>query len=161
MARSPYDYYPTPEWCFTNLNNVIDFSKFKTAHEPCAGDHRLVKFLQNEGLSVSYSEIQEDKDFFAWDDNVDLILTNPPYSIAQEFIEHALPRAQCTIMLLRINFLGSVKRYDFWKNNRPDSLIVLSNRPSFTGSGTDSTEYAWFVWQEKEFIAPGIHHIKK
>ena len=32
MSRSPYDYYPTPEWCYENL--PIDWSQFKTAMEP-------------------------------------------------------------------------------------------------------------------------------
>ena len=52
------------------------------------------------------------------------------------------------IMLLRINFLSSQKRYDFWQQFPPDGLFVLSKRPSFTGTGTDSQEYAWFVWSD-------------
>jgi DNA modification methylase len=157
--RNEYDFYPTPNWCYESL--PIDFSQFKTAHEPCAGDGRIVKFLESKGLITTYSEIQEGHNFFDWDDTVDLIFTNPPYSMAQEFVEHSLARANCVIMLLRINFLGAQKRYDWWVKNEPDALIVLSNRPSFTGKGTDSTEYAWYVWQDKEYIPNGITHIKR
>ena len=57
----------------------------------------------------------------------------------------SLEHAQCVVMLLRINFLGSKKRYGFWKKNPPQAMYVLSKRPSFTGKGTDATEYAWFV----------------
>jgi len=156
--RSPYDFYATPSWCYENLQ--IDWTKYKTAHEPCAGDFRIVKFLESKGIKTTWSEIQEEKDFLEWDGYVDLIFTNPPYSIAIEFIEHALPRANTVIMLLRLNFLGAQKRYKFWCENEPDAVFVSSKRPSFTGKGTDATEYAWFIWQKEKLIKPGIYHLK-
>lgn len=155
--RNKNDFYSTPEWCYQNLD--LDWSWWKTAHEPCAGDHRITKFLTEKGLQTSYSEISEDLDYFKWDGKVDLILTNPPFSLAKEFIDHSLARATTVIMLLRINFLGSQKRYPWWIENEPDSLIVLSKRPSFTGTGTDATEYAWFVW-DKEKRFNGVKHLK-
>ena len=155
--RSKYDYYPTPEWCYKNLD--IDWSQFKTAHEPGAGDGRIVTFLQNQGIETTYSEIQEDKNFFEWEGDVDLIFTNPPFSLAQEFIEHSMMFAPTVIMLLRINFLSSQKRYDFWQQFPPDGLYILSKRPSFTGTGTDSQEYAWFVWSDIKKLH-GFHWVK-
>lgn len=144
--RNPYDYYPTPEWCYQNL--PIDWSQFNTALEPCKGDGRIVSFLKEKGLDVDWCEIQEGKDFFKHDGEYDLIFTNPPFSIAQEFIEHALSMSTTVVMLLRINFLGSQKRYDFWRQFPPDGMFILSKRPSFTGKGTDATDYAWFVWSD-------------
>jgi hypothetical protein len=83
----------------------------------------------------------------------DLIIGNPPYSLAQECIQHCLKHwlgyNGQLIFLLRINFLGSKKRHTFWQNHPPAKLYVLSKRPSFTGKGTDATEYAWFVWQKQ------------
>lgn len=79
-----------------------------------------------------------------------LVIANPPYSKAQEFVDKMLrEQGQDTIVaaLLRLNFLGSQKRHDWWLEHRPDALRVLSKRPSFTGDGkTDSTEYAWYIW---------------
>ncbi len=155
--RNKNDLYPTPEWCFRNLE--LPWELWKTAHEPCAGDHRIVKFLQEKGLQVSHTEIDEGTDFLKWDGKVDLILTNPPFSLAQEFITHSLARATTVIMLLRLNFLGSQKRYPWWIKNEPNSVIVLSKRPSFTGTGTDATEYAWFIW-DKEKRFSDISHLK-
>lgn len=83
-------------------------------------------------------------------DRFDLIIANPPYSIALEFIEAALSmrKSQGVVaFLLRINFLGSQERAD-WHRAHPCKLYVLPRRPSFTGGGTDATEYAWFVWGE-------------
>jgi len=157
--RNQYDFYPTPHWCYEKL--PVNFSYYKTALEPCAGDGRIVTFLKKQGIdNVNECEIQDGVDFFNYGKKVDLIFTNPPYSIAQEFIKHSLELADTVIMLLRINFLGAQKRYEFFSNNEPDALYVLSKRPSFTGKGTDSTEYAWFVWQKGEkYINPGIYHI--
>ncbi len=155
--RHPNDFYPTPTWCFENL--PIDWGDFATAHEAGAGDGRIVRFLENKGIETTYSEIEEGKNFFDYNEDVDLIFTNPPFSLAQEFIEHAMSLAPTVIMLLRINFLGSQKRYDFWQQFPPDGLFILSKRPSFTGKGTDSIDYAWFVWSDIEEIQ-GIHWIK-
>lgn len=49
-------------------------------------------------------------------------------------------------MLLRTAFLESKKRYNFWQKHLLNKLYVLSQRPSFTGKGTDATSYAWFIW---------------
>ena len=148
MSRSPYDFYPTPEWCYENIS--IDWSNFKTALEPCKGDGRILSFLEKQGIKTDWCEIQEGLDFFEHDGEYDLIFTNPPFSLAQEFIEKALGMAPTVIMLLRINFLSSLKRQSFWLMNPPDGMIVLSKRPSFTGKGTDSQEYALFIWSDIE-----------
>lgn len=52
------------------------------------------------------------------------------------------------IMLLRLGFLASEKRFNFMKENPPTDVLVLHKRPSFTGKGTDAQEYAWFVWDK-------------
>lgn len=77
------------------------------------------------------------------------VITNPPYTLAQEFVEKALRDVEDggeVIMLLRLNFLESKKRAEFWKQNPPSHIYVLTKRPSFTGKGTDATGYGWFVW---------------
>lgn len=53
-------------------------------------------------------------------------------------------------MLLRTSFLESKNRYEFWQRYPLNGLYVLNKRPSFTGHGTDATNYAWFVWNNSE-----------
>lgn len=152
------DFYPTPMWCVENLN--IDWSLFSTMHEPCKGDGRILDWFTNKGLYTTYTEVTEGLDFFDWEGEVDLIITNPPFSLAQEFIDHSIENANTVIMLLRINYLGSIKRYPWWNKNKPTSIYVLSKRPSFTGSGTDATDYAWFVWDKTDRIPRGIQFVQ-
>jgi hypothetical protein len=86
-------------------------------------------------------------DGFGWD----LIIGNPPYKLAMEFVQHSLsllsPRG--TLMfLLRLSFLASRKRaQSLFKADNPTVVYVLSTRPSFTGDGkSDDNEYGLFLW---------------
>lgn len=66
-----------------------------------------------------------------------------------EFITHCFEISDKNtdiIMLLRTSFLESKKRYNFWQQHPVNGLYVLSQRPSFTGKGTDATSYSFFVW---------------
>lgn len=61
----------------------------------------------------------------------DLIVMNPPYSLALEFVQAALAsKAKEVAVLLRLNFLGSQERAKFWREN-PCDVYVLPKRPSF------------------------------
>jgi len=75
----------------------------------------------------------------------DVVIGNPPYADAAAHIARAMDCGRTVAFLLRLNFLGSQKRLDFWRRH-PADVYVLSERPSFDGEGTDATEYAWFVW---------------
>jgi hypothetical protein len=80
----------------------------------------------------------------------DLILGNPPYSLAEPHIRHALALLTpggVLAFLLRTAFKESKKRLQFWREfpHRIEHQIVP--RPSFTGKGSDATSYSWFVWQ--------------
>lgn len=77
----------------------------------------------------------------------DVIITNPPFNIAQEIIEKALKESTYVVMLLRLNFLGSKQRFEFWQKHPAKKIYVHHKRMSFTGGPTDSIEYAHFVWQ--------------
>lgn len=90
----------------------------------------------------------------------DLIISNPPYSLAQEFLTKALEIAGKTpvAFLLRLNFLGGQKRAAFWREHEPDQIWISPRRPSFTGGGTDATEYAWMLWGHTK--GRPIRHLK-
>ena len=140
----------------------INWANYNTALEPSMGDGRLLNFLLSKGLNATGLDvIHNNQDFLQWKGKVDLIITNPPFSKARQFAEHAITKCNTLILLQRLNWLGSKIRHDFWQEHKLDSIFVLSRRPSFDREGTDMTEYAWFVWQNDEkFIESGIHHIK-
>lgn len=112
-------------------------------------------------------------DFYFWGETKpQLIISNPPFLKALEFIQKALKDVSYygyVVMFLRLNFWGSAKRKEWLKANMPMYCYIHSERPSFidefihTGKfdkngkekilkpgDTDSIEYAHFVWKKGE-----------
>ena len=169
--RHKSDYYVTPQHEIVNFLNhfkrVEDFD-FDNILDPCAGgdeSHEMSypEALSNFGLDdVTTVDIREDSkaeiiaDYrdLELDQSFDLIITNPPFKIARDIIEKGfedLTEDGFLIMLLRLNYFGSRKRFDMWQNFMPKYTFVHHKRLSFTdGGGTDSIEYAHFVWQNNK-----------
>jgi len=155
-VRNAQDFYATPESAFKPLLPRLPMNcRF---WEPARGDGRLVRWLCESGRNATGNDLDSGYDFLKDQTVRDVIITNPPFSLAHEFCDHALDRGNTVVMLLRLNFLGSQKRYAWWKFHEPDALYVLSKRPDFTGGGGDSCEYAWFCWGQ-HFVGAGIQHL--
>lgn len=79
----------------------------------------------------------------------DLVITNPPFSLARQFAEATLPhlRDGSTLALFcRSAFTGSADRLPF-HTRWPSTLYSLSWRPKFVQHlGSDVWDYGWFVW---------------
>lgn len=143
--RIENDAYNTPQVCVELLLPFIDFRGEPLFVEPCRGDGNIYDLAPCK--YKQYCEIEEGKDYFDEDfRGVNLIITNPPFNQALEFLEKSLNEADTVIYLLRLNFFASQKRKEFWQNNKPTHVFVLSDRPSFTGNGTDRTDYMWCAW---------------
>lgn len=146
--RIAHDHYPTPKWVIKALLSKVPIQKGWTYMEPCRAEGAIYNELP---LGSAWGEIREGVDYLTTEYNhVDCIITNPPFLLAKEFVTKAKKDADVVIMLLRAGFLGSYARHEWWKENKPTSLFVLSDRPSFTSDGkTDGAEYIWYVWDEK------------
>lgn len=108
----------------------------------------LLKLVQHYHLRIGDFLTMNLLDMYPEDnqENPDVIITNPPFALAMQIVEHAFTfDPTYVVMLLRLNFLASASRAAFMRRRMPD-VYVLPNRPSFTGGATDSIEYAWFVW---------------
>jgi len=168
--RRESDFYKTPYNAVEKVLDALGGFYGNEFLECCAGDGGIVEALRRnfEDININAIEIREEEsenilksgadqviidDFLKFpglNPDPDVIITNPPYSIAQEIIEHCFkiaPEAE-VIMLLRLAFLESKKRKSFWDNHPVTQIYILSERPSFTGKGTDATAYAWFVWSK-------------
>lgn len=54
-------------------------------------------------VEKDWCEIDENKDFFDYQDKVDFIISNPPYSILEEVLEHSFEIADNVIYLLPLS----------------------------------------------------------
>ncbi len=164
--RSPKDLYRTPRHTIQAIVKEISWERVSRALEPCQGDGRIIEECMKVAPHVHWSgyDISEGTDYLETEIPhcfFDLILTNPPFSLAQEFITKARKDAFCVIMLQRLNFLGSQKRNGWWQLHPVNVLFPLSRRPDFTGEGGDATDYSWFTWDPNAVVFPvkrrGIH----
>lgn len=129
-ARIEHDNYPTPQEPIEAFLKQLDLSNVKSFCEPCRGDSAILKHFVGID-NVDYAEIREGIDYLKKDFEADLIVTNPPFSLALEFLEKSLKEAKTVAYLLRLNFLGSQKRKPFWQQNPPTHQFTLAERPSF------------------------------
>lgn len=159
-VRNERDFYATPKSAFEPLLPYIK-AVDKVVWEPACGDLRLIKWMRDYGIQAYGSDIalpSDGEDFLKSDGYQDeCIVTNPPYSLAFEFCQHSVAMSEHVFLLLRLNFLASQKRREWFKAHEPSALFILSERPSFTGNGkTDATDYAWFYWG---WVWTGIFHL--
>jgi len=165
--RNDKDFYVTPK---ETIEKLIQNYEIKPGMilEPCAGNGAICKELREiydgtiDAVEIRPGEretlTQYCDDVYIMDfldfanshpGHYQTIITNPPYSIAEEIIRHCFkiagPETEI-IMLLRLAFLESKKRKPFWREHPVTGLIPLSDRPSFTGKGTDRDAYGWFIW---------------
>ena len=100
------------------------------------------------------------KSFFEFDTEWDGdILTNPPFKLACEFINHGLKLVKdgrYVIMFLKIQFLEGQSRYDnLFKNNPPKYIYVFTRRTNTARNGdfdkykaAPALCYTWMIWQK-------------
>lgn len=130
------EFYPTPKKTVDSILGEIDMSKVTSFLEPCKGAGHIYNYV--DAQYKHYCELSEGKDYLTTPfSNIDLILTNPPFSLAQEFITKARTESNTVVMLQRINYLGSQSRKKFWELNSPTHLFVLADRPKFIAKCTN------------------------
>ncbi|NNJ30114.1 methyltransferase [Lacrimispora defluvii] len=137
--------------------------------EPGAGSGNIIKVLQKHGnFKIDAVEIRPEEaeglkdldvnviidDYLSMklEKKYDLIIGNPPFGLAMEFVKKSLSLLKpdgCLMFLLRTAFMESDQRFEFWQEDAHQlaGLYTLHKRPSFTGHGTDATSYSWFIWQ--------------
>ncbi len=147
------DHYATP---INVIEELFKREKFNgVIHDPCCGDFRIMDVANRFGYEATGDDILlSGKSFFDvshWSTNRhDNIVTNPPYSIAIDFLLHALAVSDTVAMLLPINFLAGVERFkEVHQIYRLASLYVFARRLNFGSSNPPPTDHAWFVYRHE------------
>lgn len=128
-ARAKDDYYATPPEAVAKLLEKETFQEY--IFEPACGEGHISRILEEQWHKVFSSDIKyrgygSQWNFFDYVSNDSDIITNPPYNQALEFIQHAIKISEKGVkiaMLLRIQFLESAKRYEFFKQFPPKKYM--------------------------------------
>lgn len=171
--RREADVYETPSWISDKGLSTLTLPSEPLILDPGAGSGVWGGSARNlwpgawiEGVEIralpppdngSYDNWLPDSDFLRVQDDVmgkyDLVMGNPPYSLAEEFIRRAMHLTKdggFVQFLLRLPFLeGKKRRQGLWRDFPLYQLQICSERPSFTGDHkTDATAYAVFTWKK-------------
>ena len=99
------DVIMTPEK--TAVEIIAYFNPQGEVLEPCKGTGNIYNNLSGD---KHWCEISMGKDFFAWDKKVDWIITNPPYSIYDQFLLKSLEVADNVVFLCPLSkFFRGIK----------------------------------------------------
>lgn len=127
----------------------------------------LVQRADIFGIGAQYGVDFLKHDFGRTFDN---IVTNPPYSLAQEFVERAIDIShKKVLMLLKIQFLEGIARKRMFEKTPPKNVWVFSKRINPLPNGKSVREngkkmastmcFAWFEWDKQYSGAPQIKWI--
>jgi len=162
--RETNDFYATEPKATVLLLELEKFNK--DVWEPCCGSGDISRVLELNGYNVRSTDLiyrnygSGGVDFLSVRDlfNGDII-TNPPYSLAQEVIEKALeiiPIGNKIAMFLKLQFMEGKKRKTLFKSNPPKTIYVSSSR-LLCAKNSDfvtahkvgsAVAYAWYIWEK-------------
>ena len=165
--RKESDSYFTPYELTRRFLDKWGISKVCSILEPCCGQaNAIVKVLeQNRHTNIISHDLNIDGVDFLKDvvdensimETYSYLITNPPYSLAFEFIQKAkMVVDEEFAMLLPLSYLHGKKRYDsIWLDKKfPLKKVYIFTRYPMLGKElrddgkmeTGMMVYAWFVW---------------
>lgn len=182
-SRAENDFYATPFEATTAILDRIPLSG--SILEPAAGQGHISKLLKERypDSEIVSSDLIEREDKFAcniqtgvdfltheFDRKFDNVITNPPFSLAKEFIEKALSiTSDKVIMFAKIQLLEGEKRRALFDHSPLKYVYVFTKRQSPLNNGSAVDEngkpwattmcFAWFVWEHGYTGEPMIRWI--
>lgn len=161
VGREKDDFYRTPPDVTRALVMRERFSIPKHVWEPACGDGAISKVLDDEGYQVISTDLVDrgfgsaQRDFLMEGHALaDGIVTNPPFKLADAFIQHAIALGVSYVAIFqRLAWLEGAKRRDvLYRPNPPARVYVFSARVTLWRGDEESPgkggaiPFAWFVW---------------
>lgn len=162
--RRAHDAYWTDEPTIKALCENYQFPK--RVWEPACGRGDIVKHLVARGHSVYSSDLNQHgfegqeliADFLEMatvPNGAKAIITNPPFTHLDEFIDHAnglmRPRKGSVAILMQLQAAATKRRKSIINGAGFSRLVVLTRRPRWTREGEENTAnprkpFAWAIW---------------
>ena len=150
--RNESDFYPTPPDVTYALLNFLKLSYQKTViWEPACGEGHMLDQMKKMGYSAFGTDINTGTDFltadapryFTW------IITNPPFSLADQFVQRCFEYKRPFALLLKSQYWHAKKRLETFRKCPPTWVLPLTWRPDFCfgeRGGSPTMEVMWCVW---------------
>ncbi len=102
---NPNDVVFTPDWLAKKIVEMFPIQG--KVLEPCKGEGAFLKYLPTD---TDWCEIADGKNYYDYKEKVDWIVTNPPYSDYNRFLEHSFELADNIYLIFSKLFLPSLKK---------------------------------------------------
>lgn len=154
--RRASDYYPTPEDATQALIDYLRIPKSRVIWECACGEGFMAEVFKSNGYQV----ISTDLNSYGYEDvtenfleskgkECDWIITNPPFSLAEQFIRKCIEFHKPFAMLLKSQYWHSKKRLPLFRQHPPAFVLPLTWRPDFEfglRGGSPTMDCIWTVW---------------
>ena len=163
LSQRGADLYETPPCAVRALLAVEPVPL--TCWEPTCGPGAIVKILRNSGRAVIATDLNDwgcpdskaGIDFLMEREapaSVPAIVTNPPFSLAEEFVEHAIKLAHEVYILLRLAFLEGMRwKKKCFENHLASQWVFAPRLPFMHRHGYEGPKnsnsgmpFAWYVF---------------
>lgn len=161
------DDFPTPPWATRALcewlNRRGEDTRSFIVREPAANRGHMVRPLGEYFSRVEAGDVHDygagypivDYLFGPAPEPVHYTITNPPFRLAEQFIERMAETSEFGFaVIVRSAFLESVGRYErLFKVNPPSHVLqfterVVMHKGRLAPEGSTATSYCWLVWQD-------------
>lgn len=149
--RVESDFYPTPPEATQALLNFLRLPRGTMIWEPACGEGHMAKVMRENGYDVIETDIDMGVDFLDLPClSCDWIITNPPFSLADKFIEQCVEHGKPFALLLKSQYWHARKRLGLFRSYPPSTVCPLTWRPDFLfkkrGGGSPLMDVCWVVW---------------
>lgn len=154
--RNESDFYPTPpDVTFALLDFLMLPCGRTVVWEPACGEGHMVNQIKKMGYDVFGTDIKTGTDFliadppryFTW------IITNPPFSLSEQFIRRCWELKRPFALLLKSQYWHAKRRVSLFRECTPSWVLPLTWRPDFCfgkrGGGSPLMDVMWCVWDQR------------
>ena len=163
-TREENDFYPTIDTAATRaiieylepyLAAKMEAGETVLFREPACGDGQISQVIAEYGYNHLSTDLIDrgygvsGVDYLKSEDEPEgmIVLTNPPFKIAREFVLKALADgADRVYLLLKSTYFQASSRIEFFEGTPISRIIPLSWRIDWTGEGSPTMECCWFEW---------------
>lgn len=152
--RPESDYYPTPKSLTRELIKLGILKEGEVIYEPASGEGAISSVLEDHGFAVFCDDLRTTgKDFLECEEKFPVIVTNPPFSLFDDFVMKAKELAPKVIFIAKTNFFGAYKRSQsgVWDNLK--DVYIFNRQVDYrTPLREDGLFHVgnlitgWFVW---------------
>lgn len=160
IDRNKTDFYETPVEVTEALLDFLEERRHLVLEcdeiwEPACGRGKMAEVMRGRGYHVVCTDLHDHGygesgvDFLKKNRGSSWIITNPPFSLATEFVKRAMELERNCAFLVKSQFWHAKTRLALFREHQPSYVLPLTWRPDFlfgAKSGSPTMECCWVVW---------------